>query len=493
MTIDNDINVPDVKPDIEKIIRVQGEVRLQDVKTANGRVILKGNLVFRVLYTGADSDYQIQHMDGIIPFDETVNMNDSCTGDNIQVRWELEDLSADLINSRKISIKAIIKLMAAAEEIMDEQAAIGVDGMESVEMLNVGKTVTELALSKKDIFRIKDEIKIPLGRESIRELLYQDVIPEEMEFRLISDQLSLRGELRVFVLYLGVEDDRVNAYETSVSFAGTIDCNGCDENMISQVYINVQDCDIQVKTDEDGEDRVLDIETVLGLDMRVYKETQLELLADMYSTKSEVKPVFKHAVFDNLIMKNNSKMRINDRLSLEEGQPGILQICNASGSVSIDEERIVQGGIEAEGVVEIQLLYFADGEGGPIGSYTGAIPFTQLVEVKEINDDCTYELNTTVEQINVMVNDEREMEIKAIIGIEAIVFEHFDQPIITELNESEKKIEANMPGIVGYVVQKGETLWDIAKEFAMPMDSIREMNDMDSDTLTPGSKLLLVR
>lgn len=361
LTLDNDLNVPDVKPDIEKIVRKQGEVRINDVKTTNGRVILKGNLVFHILYIGTDSDYQVQHMDGQIPFEEAVNMNDSCTGDNIQVRWELEDLSIGIINSRKISIKSILKLTVSAEEIMDEQAAVGISEDENIEKLNANRTVTELALSKKDIFRIKDEIRIPPGRESIREIMYQDVIPEDIEMRLVKDQLSLRGELRVFVLYLSVDDDRINAYETNVPFTGEIDCNGCDENMISQVYINVQDGDVQFKSDEDGEDRILDIETVLGMDIKVYKENEIELLADMYSTVSDIKPVFREAVFDNLIMKNNSKMRINDRLSIEDGQPGILQICNATGNVRIDEENIVPGGIQVEGILEIHLLYFADG------------------------------------------------------------------------------------------------------------------------------------
>ena len=150
-------------------------------------------------------------MDGQIAFDEVVNMNEACAGDNVQVKWELEDLSSDIINSRKISVKAILKLMVSADEVMDEEAAVGISEADRVEQLNVAKMVTELALSKKDIYRIKDEVRIPSGRDSIREILYQDVIPEEMEMRLLQDQLSIRGDMRIFILYTGVEDDRINA------------------------------------------------------------------------------------------------------------------------------------------------------------------------------------------------------------------------------------------------------------------------------------------
>lgn len=495
LTLDNDFNVPDVKPDIDKIIREQGEIRIQEVKTVNGRVLLKGNLMFHILYIGADSEYQMQHMEGQISFDEVVNMDDTCTGDSVQVKWELEDLSADIINSRKIGIRAILKLTVAAEEIMDEEAAVDISDAEHVEKLTSMKMVTELALNKKDTYRIKDEIKIPSGRDCIKDILYQDVILEEVEMRLVKDQLSIRGELRIFILYIGAMEERLNAYETNVSFSGMIDCNGCDENMISHVIVSLQDKDIQVKADEDGEDRILDIEIVAGLDIKVYREEQITLLSDMYGVAMDIVPVFKDAYFDNLVMKNNSKVRINDRLSIESDQAAILQICNVVGNVRIDSERIVSGGIEVEGVVDVWIMYFTEGVGSPIGSYRGAIPFVHMVEANGIDENCIYEINTAVQQINVMATSENEMEVKAVIGIDAIVFNRYAEPIITDCQIAAKDMSVlqDIPGITGYVVQKNDTLWDIAKHFSSTTDIIKEMNNLTDDDIRPGQKLMIIK
>ena len=38
LTLDNDLNVPDIKPDIERIVREQGDIKVLDVKVSNGRV-----------------------------------------------------------------------------------------------------------------------------------------------------------------------------------------------------------------------------------------------------------------------------------------------------------------------------------------------------------------------------------------------------------------------------------------------------------------------
>lgn len=495
MTIDNDINVPDVKPDINMVIRENGEIKIHEIKPANGKVLLKGVLMFHILYEDTDSESHIQHMEGQIPFDEVVNMDNACGEDNVHVKWELEGLSAEIINSRKINIKAVLKLTTMAEELVDEEAAVDISDEPYIEKLYSDKMISELALSNKDVCRIKDEVILPSGRDSIREIIYEELVPEEVEMRLIQDKLSIRGTLKVFILYKGAEDEGICDFESKITFSDEVQCSGCDENMISYVEIVIQDKDIQIKADEDGEDRIIDIEAVAALDIKVYKEEPISLLADLYSTSNEIIPVFKDIMLENIVMRNNSKVRINDRLTIDSDNPAIMQICSAQGAVRIDDEEIVNGGIEVSGVIEVQLMYFTEGEGRPVSSYIGAIPFTHLIEARGINDDCIYEINPMVEQIHVMVIDGNETEIKAVIGMDTIVFNRFNQSVITDYQISEKDMETfwDIPGLTGYIVQRDDSLWSIAKKFSTTMDSIKEMNDIETEDVSPGQKLLLIK
>ena len=52
ITLDDDFNVPDVKADIYKIIKEQGEVKIQDLKISNGKIITQGDLIFNFLKQG---------------------------------------------------------------------------------------------------------------------------------------------------------------------------------------------------------------------------------------------------------------------------------------------------------------------------------------------------------------------------------------------------------------------------------------------------------
>ena len=49
------------------------------------------------------------------------------------------------------------------------------------------------------------------------------------------------------------------------------------------------------------------------------------------------------------------------------------------------------------------------------------------------------------------------------------------------------------PGIVGYIVKKGDTLWDLAKNYSTTAEGIMEVNQMESDKINPGDKLLIFK
>ena len=52
--------------------------------------------------------------------------------DGISVKKELEDLSVGMINSRKLSVQALVSLNLYVEELYDEEAAVELAGSRCV-------------------------------------------------------------------------------------------------------------------------------------------------------------------------------------------------------------------------------------------------------------------------------------------------------------------------------------------------------------------------
>lgn len=496
LTLDDDFNVPDVKPDIDRIVKEQGVISLIEVKALSGKLLLRGELSFNLLYVSADDARPVHNIVGKLPFEETINMDDTTSDNNVSVKWEIEDLSTTLINSRKISVRSIVAFTCNAEDVYDEETAVGIENCNDVEYRNQRVDVTQLALNKKDTYRIKDEITMPSGKPNVFEVLYYELELRNVETRLVDGKISLKGDILLFVLYAAEDEEQpIQFYETELPFNGVVECSGCNESMISDICISVLSKSLEVKADSDGEERIFDLEIVLDLDVKAYEEESLDLLSDLYSTTRDLRPTYQETNFENIVTKNNSKARILDHVMIDSNAPKVLQICNATGNIKVDDTTIVPGGIQVEGVIYIQLLYITDEDTKPLGCAKGIIPFTQVVEVKNIENNCKYNIKPAIEQLSVMMLDSNDIEVKCAIGLDTIVFKQIRLHIITDVME--EPMDSNklqeMPSMTGYIVKSGDSLWTVAKNYYTTVDSIKEMNDLDSDTISPGQHLLLIK
>lgn len=149
ITLDDDFNVPDMKPDLIRIILDKGELKLDETTITQDHVWLKGVLKFSLLYRSDQEEGKINTMNGEIPFQESLAIDGANEYDTAKLKWEMEDLSIGIINSRKLSVKALVVLKAVIDEIYDEELITGVDQEGGVQILGQTLTAMELFLSKK--------------------------------------------------------------------------------------------------------------------------------------------------------------------------------------------------------------------------------------------------------------------------------------------------------------------------------------------------------
>ena len=110
ITLEEDLNVPDQKPDIFRIIHKQGEFRADEIKGEIGKIKVRGVFFYRILYVGEGADRMPDALEGSVPVDETVFLNELEDGDGLDFSWELEDLHASAIHSRKVNMKCVLAL-----------------------------------------------------------------------------------------------------------------------------------------------------------------------------------------------------------------------------------------------------------------------------------------------------------------------------------------------------------------------------------------------
>ena len=267
------------------------------------------------------------------------------------------------------------------------------------------------------------------------------------------------------------------------------------EDLIPHIEVSLLHQGIEVKPDPDGEERILQVDVVLELNMKMYREEEHEFLLDAYSPHKECVLHRKKEMLESLLVRNFSRCRLTDRIEVKDSQGKVLQLCHSSGKVKVDKTRITDKGIVAEGIVALKILYIIGNDEMPFYSMDAMLPFTHLIEAEEIGKDCTYLLQADLEQLSTAMADGDEIEVKAAVGLNVLVFRQWEEQLIESVEEQpldRKKLES-MPGITVYIVKAGDTLWDIAKKFYTTVDEISGVNSLTEKEVKPGQSLILVR
>lgn len=514
ITLDDDYNVPDYRPDIVKVLKENGELHFDEVKAAAGAAWLKGRLVFRVLYRSDQENGKISCLKGEIPFQEKLNMDGVQEYDVIQASGEIEDLTIGVIHSRKISVRAVILLKTEEPREKEDELCVGIEADDGCEKRYRNTNILQLLCMKRDQCRQKSEITLPSSKPNVQEILWKSLEIRNLDTKMGQDGVKLSGEVLISVLYQEEEEtDRVQWYETVIPLDCGVECDaGTEADIIYKVKARPASMELEVKPDYDGEERVLVLELVMNLDIRVWKEQEISMLEDVYSLKQEIIPVCTGVTLHHISVKNDSQCRLTEQMELAESQEKILQICSCEGTVHLESTELTEQGVRAEGILVTELLYITTDDQMPIGSAREIYPFEQLIEIPqqtarternkleelealERKNKLQTELDCRISQLSAVMLDQDHVEIKAVIGLDLLAFEQEQIDNITDTREEPLDMEQlqKRPGLVGYIAKDGDSLWSIAKENHTTVEDILRDNHRTDEDLRRGEKILIVK
>lgn len=495
LTIDEDFNVSDSRQDIDKIITSRGQVVIDDTEPMVDRIRVKGHVSYRILYSVAKAEGELDSMEGSVPFEETINVDDLLPSYDTSVSCEMEDLNISMIHSRKIEVKGLIQMKIDVTEQDIIEGAEGIENGDNIQCMYKKVPYTRTVADQKDIFRVREQIPIPQSKPNIRNLIWHSVTVNEAETKPLDNKIGLHGELEIFLIYRAEEQMPLQYLNLDIPFTGEVDCVGSMEGMTADIGVVLGETQLTVEPDEDGEERILNLEANLELEIRIYQEEELALLGDMFSTSACINVETETFDYESLLTRNNAKTRIVERIKRKENQAGILQVCYVEGNVKVDDTSTTEEGLQIEGAVEVRIIYIAEDDTRPMNSLTGFLPFTYLVEAKDLSPDTIYHIRPTLEQISSIMLGSDEVEIKAVVNLSIIAFARRQCKVITDMSVSEIDYEKmnQLAGIIGYIVQEEDTLWNIAKRYYTSIDTIRKVNQLERDELSVGQKLVIVK
>lgn len=491
--MDDDVNVPDAKHDVQRIIISQGELKVEEIKIVESYAKISGKIVYQILYATEGAEQKMDSLQGKLSFEEMVYVDEVPEGQLYLIAHTVE-VTPTIIHSRKINMKIMVEMELNSDKMKEEEVTLDMEDVKPLYKKYKSKELLKLHTSKKDTYRIKEELGIPGTKENIGTLLWSEAASRKLDTRMGTDELLLRGELQIFCFYESLEG-KLDWVEQVIPYEGRIECQGAQEGMFHHLYAELADENIEARMDEDGEMRIVGVEATLEIRLAVYEEEKMDILEDVYSLEQVCVPQIDKMSFESLVMQNHSKCKVTEQLVLPELKDEILQICHSSGYLQTEHTEITEAGILVEGILNVCFLYVRSDDTVPFDIWQGMVPFSHTIESNEVTPDMKYDIVSSLEQLSVGLLGSGEMEVKAILS-----FNNFlRKPILVE-NISDLQMQPidmeqmeKTPGIIGYVVKEQEDLWDLAKKYSTTKEGIMEVNNMTQEELKPGDKILIFK
>lgn len=495
--LEGDIIVPDIKPDMSVILQADSEINIERTEVSSDRINYIGKLNIQVLYIAKGSEKPVHTISITAPVDDFINIEGVTKDAWVEVKSDIQNIDYNMINDRKINYRAVVDITVNATTSEVHEVVVNIDGLPSSQQQKVNLMLNNNVTNRADRFIIKDELTVPAGKPNIREILQTNIEVANQDVRVGNERVNVSGDLIVTTLYKGDTDQSILEFtEHEVPFNGSIDISEAREDMFADVILSIQDKYIQVVADDDGEDRVIELEVAMGANVKVSAQENIEILEDAYSINKDIEFDKSLIKYPCLVCRNKNQSNIKEVVQLDSACPNMLQIFRVKGKAHLDDIKVISDKVITEGIIETDILYIAKSDDTPLYSYKTMIPYRQVIETKGATSGMSVNIDISVDHITFNMLSDNEIDLRFTITFNTVVSKTMEAYMIKDIQfiDMEKEILDSMPSIVVYVVQKGDTIWKIAKRYNTSVEEIVGLNDIENpDVIYPGQKLLILK
>ncbi len=489
--IDGSIIVPDIKPDIVKVLEVTYDVSIKDYEPSNDRVSYKGELIVSVMYIGSDNE--VHSMENVMAFDDFITVEEVTPRSRIYINCSVKDFNKKVVNDRKINYSTIVHIEVYGVNLVTRTYVTDIDS----DNKNVSrKSINNIKTSKlSEIINIKDDIHIKSSSKNIGEILEANINISSIDVKHSGGRASISGEILASIIYKSEEDSIIEQIEKEIGFSGSIDSKTMDILNVDSRF-DIDNKKVKIALDDDNEERIFTISCDLNCDIYLENIEEIEVLDNIHIPNFNVEIIEREQPFVNIISKNKNHYTLREVLAINEEDPNVLQIVSAKCDAIIDNVEVDEDSIVVQGVAVANVLYITKNDEEPIASHMWYVPFTQAIEAKGCNENM--DVNTTLKVMETSTNilNDRELELKTVIMFNNEVLEIKHQRVIEDavMYEMTKEEIEDIPSVVIHFVTQGETLWDLAKKYNTEIDDIVEMNNINNtDIIKKGEKLIIMK
>lgn len=481
ITIDGDVIVNDIKPDVLKVINTNGILCIYKKEVLNGKVKLEGCINTYIIYLADDENSSIRTINTSLDFAEFIDMENCTEGMTLDETLCIKGFETKVLNGRKLHVKAFVDTNIKVCSNNEVEVITDINNSEDeLQMLNCNKNVMSLIGENSSKTVLKDTIDLKTEDE-LAEIMKVDFSLSDMETKTSYNKILIKANANVRIMYL-TEDNRISEADSQIPLMGFIDMPNVSDTSECMAKTKLKNLIIKPNNTEEHS---LYIEADIELFCRAYERKEMNMIEDMYSISNNVD------LKKNMVRAATEQFDVRENFEVKEKltNPELLygRILGMSIRPVVEETEIRNGRIKYTGKLEGEIMVSSENN---VNAVNIEIPFDFEVlnnRIKE-NSDVDTEINVISQKLtNTDDGLIIEVDLQANLNIQNDEEIEFAQDITMEEYDNQ-----DIYSMVIYFVKPGDTLWKIAKKFRSRVEDIARVNGIeDVNKIYPGQQLYI--
>ncbi len=499
--VEEDANVPDINPDLYKVLAPSARVIIKNCEVMTDKVMVNGTVMVSILYSADVEGKPLSNMDVVLDFSQGIEVPGAMPKMKEQVNAVVQNIDCSTINSRKLNIKIIMDIHCKVEDLFDLNTASDVRGLPDIQLLREPFQMKQLAGHNKDQYTLKEEVEMEEDKPSIKNILRADCRLKAREYDVHEGKIEVNGVLCMDMIYTTDNEEdtmeqTIEQAEVEMPFSQYIEMPSAGKNMESMVDVTLGESRVNVKENEAGQKKVLDIEVDMSINGKVFDNAEVDIVSDAYSPTCQMDIGKDLIKMYEMVCAVHSSMVIKESMAIKPEDPEIEKMCYVDALAIINEVKILDDKIVVEGVIEATAVYKTSFSGEPMCSMKEQIPFRHAVDTPGSKVGMLSNVKTEVESVAHSYMNSQMVELRIVIHTTIEVYKPIEKKMIVKIQEVDgiKPDASKMPAVTIYLVQKGDSLWTIAKRYNTTVDALVKLNNVENPAnIYPGMQVLVLK
>lgn len=490
--LESEFTIADDMPDIEKIVTAEGKAKINNVTVTTDNIIVDGKLIYNIIYRSNNEDYSIHSMTGEIPFREEISAEGVTEDMEAFSNAFIDYIDAEQVTERSYLVKAVLILDSDVymKRPVTYVANLESDGSIQAKTKNISYTDTVAEISEE--VNINDAVELSKGSGEIANIIKSSADVYITNIDVLNDKMLIEGICKVGFMFIEDNDLHTTGYVSEeFPFTHYIELKNSDEGMLKDISVTVNDMTYSTTENFDNEKKLIEFALPFTVNASFYDTIERNIIMDCYSTDYELELQSENINLTSLKNLTNKVFKYENNFDVLSGT--IKDIYSVDVSPKVSEKRIADNKYIIDGFLDVNLLYL-NGDFNKIDKAFASLPFTADFPIDDDEALCKIYSDIRTNKCSAYRKGSNSVNLNCDINV-TLKFKNDDEiTVIRDIQERNPIDRSKMPSLIFRVVQPGETLWDIAKNYNLSINYLKELNELpDDNLLAPGSKIIIAR